>query len=875
MKTCILWIPAIYGLTIIALLTGCPDPQTPPALADNRLDPNTHPTLQQMELFLDPSQTAYSGVVNIDLNIQQATSTFRFHAQEMELTFITLIHNMDTLSVKTTFGPENVVIASTQAKLSPGEYRLKISFQKEFNQQTVGLYRVTYEDNHYLFTMLEAVDARRAFPCWDEPQYKIPWQLTLNIPNEQLAISNTPIASVNTTESGQQIVFKQTKPLPSYLIGIAVGPFDSLPLENLSVPGHIYFVKGKSQLATLAAQSAAPLMEALEDYLNIPYPYEKLDFIAVPEFWPGGMENAAMITFADRIVLLDPEKISQNQKRRLAAVVAHEIAHQWLGDYVTMEWWDDLWLNESFADWMDDKIVRQIYPEYRSDLNAIRNLQKLMDHDAKITTTPIRKEITTSSQIFEDLGMAYGKGTQILNMVEQWVGAENFHEGVYSYLQANAWANATSADLWEHLSHVSGQDVNAVLSSYVTQSSLPLLRFEMVSPKKLRITQERFVNDGVIAPEQQWVLPIDLSYKSNSGEHFQTVLLDKGQLDLSFEEAVEWIIPNRAARGYYRWIVPMEMFQKISLNPISYLNTVERIAFLGNAQALLKAGLLAGDTYLELLTAFASDSEAEVIETVLDNLNPISELFPSDSPNADYAIYIQNSFRPPLLNMGLEQIDSEASEFSGLRLRLMSWLAGPGQDQSIKRHMDSLATAYMENSESVHFAFVSDALAISAREGSLELFQEYQARFETAQSSDERYNFLRALGSFRNPELQDRALAYSIEGPLRTNELTVISNAIRATETGKDKVLVWGMEHYQNLSSRMPAHRTTAFLGYCADGSSINRIKLAQDFIDKSENIAPGSRASLDKIEEGVLDRQRFRSRVIESMEVYLKNHYQ
>ena len=875
MKIRFLWIPAIYGLTLMVILNGCSSPQTSSSLADNRLDPNTHPTFQQIELFLDPSQTTYSGEVNIDLNIKQLTSSFRYHAQEMELTSIMLTHNLDTIPVTTTQGPENIVMARTQTVLSPGEYHLKISFQKDFNQQTVGLYRVAYEGNNYLFTMLEAVDARRAFPCWDEPQYKIPWQLTLNIPNEQLAISNTPIASTRTTASGQQIVFKRTKPLPSYLIGIAVGPFDHLPLENLSVPGSIYFVKGKSHLATLAASSAAPLMDALESYLKIPYPFEKLDFIAVPEFWPGGMENAAMITFADRIVLLDPEKTSQNQKRRLAAVVAHEIAHQWLGDYVTMEWWDDLWLNESFADWMDDKIVRQLYPEYHSELNAIRSLQNLMDRDTKITTTPIRKEITTSSQIFEDLGMAYGKGTQILNMVEQWVGVENFHKGVFSYLQANAWANATSADLWEHLSHVSGQDVNAVLSSYVTQSSLPFLRFEMVNPKKLKITQERFVNDGVIAPEQQWVLPVDLSYKSASGEHFQTVLLDKNQMDLSFEEAVEWIIPNRAARGYYRWIIPMEMFQQISLDPTRYLDTVERIAFLGNAEALLKAGLLAGDTYLELLNSFASDPEAEVVETVLDNLNPISQLFPSDSPNPDYAIYIQNSLKPALLNIGLEQTDGEASALSGLRVRLMSWLAGPGQDQSIKWHMDSLASAYMRNSESVHFDFVSDALAISAHEGNLKLFQDYQARFESAQSSDERYNFLRAMGSFRNPELQDRALAYSIEGPLRTNELTTISNTIRGTEAGKDKVLTWAMENYSVLTDRMPAHSATAFLGNCADGSSSHRIVLAENFINITGNSAPGSRAYLEKIEERVLDRQRLRNRVFGTMEAYLKNQNQ
>lgn len=866
------YVHAAFWISIITiLLSTCSDQTGDGSLALNRLDPNVHPIEQKIELNLDPALAHYSGDVIINLRVVSSTSTFRFHAQSMNLTSILLTQGIDTFSVSTSSGAENIMIASTTPLLEPGDYKLEISFQKEYNRQTVGLYQVEYEDFHYLFTQLEAVDARRAFPCWDEPQYKIPWQLTLNIPEHQLAVSNTPIEARSQTTNGQKITFQQTKPLPSYLIAIAVGPFERVPLNGLSVPGYLYCVRGKRELTGMASNIAAPILQALEDYFKIPYPYEKLDFIAVPEFWPGGMENAGAITYADRIVLLEKDQTSISQRRRLAAVVAHEIAHQWFGDYVTMEWWDDLWLNESFADWMDHKITTSLYPEFRSELNAMRNLQGLMDSDARITTRPIQKQIRYSSEIFEDLGLAYGKGTQILNMVEQWVGPEKFQGGVLSYLNANAWGNAKSTDLWAELSQVSGEDVNGVLTSFVTQSSLPLLKFEPQDENKLHITQERYVNKGVQADPQMWKLPVDFKYRSRKGIQSRTVLLADTKLVIQFDEELEWILPNTDAMGYYRWIVPDYMFETFSTEPTHYLDAVERIAFLGNAEALLKAGYLEGDRYLALLEAFANDPEPDIVESVLNKLNYIAEHVLSDDHDKIFAAFIQSSLKPALREIGLETTETEGESIPALRSRLIRWLASEGQDNQIEAYSDSLAAEYLVNPEAVHHELINTVLVHSARHGDEKLFSEYQIRFETASSSLERQHFLSALGQFSDEMLQDRALDYVINGPLRTNELVIIPNGVRNTEAGKDKVLNWVLANYTTLVSRMPSHYAATMLGYAANGSNSKRIREAHKFIDSSTDLAPGTQGYLRKIEELVLDRERLRKTILPSIERYLE----
>ncbi len=329
-----------------------------------RLGSDVVPTAEAVSLTADPRSDDYSGSVVVDLQVKKATPTFRFHAEDMTLASLKLTKGNKAVDVTHAKGEDGTVLVTAAKPLQPGKYTLSIDFTNKYNRQAVGLYKMTVKDGTpYLFTQFEAIDARRAFPCWDEPGFKIPYELTLNIPEQYDAVSNTTVASESKSGGRKVIRFARTKPLPSYLIAVAVGEFESTPIEGMSVPGRVIAPKGQGRLTKLAAEITPPLLAALEKYFGSKHPFEKVDLIAVPEYWAGAMENPGAITYRDTVLLLDPAVATPAQRQNLIRVTAHELAHMWFGDLVTMEWWDDLWLNESFADWMGDKITDQVHPE--------------------------------------------------------------------------------------------------------------------------------------------------------------------------------------------------------------------------------------------------------------------------------------------------------------------------------------------------------------------------------------------------------------------------------------------------------------------------------------------------------------------------------
>ena len=303
-----------------------------------------------------------------------------------------------------------------------------------------------------------------------------------------------------TTQDGfKTVVFHQTRPLPTYLLAIAAGPLESVPITGLSVPGRVYTIKGQSRMAATAVETTPPILAALEKFFGRSYPYAKLDLIAVPEFWPGAMENAGAVTYRDRFLLIDPETASVGEKAFLVYVTAHELSHMWFGDLVTMAWWDDLWLNESFATWLGEKVTADLYPQYDTDIDAVLTAQRVMRVDARPSTKPIRRPVNSVEDIMEDLGLAYDKGKVILGMVEQWVGPVAFREGVVQYVKAHEWGSATGEDLWNALTEASGTNVEPVLASFLDQAGYPMIDVADTDGG-LIVSQRRFLNYGVDAP---------------------------------------------------------------------------------------------------------------------------------------------------------------------------------------------------------------------------------------------------------------------------------------------------------------------------------------------------------------------------------------
>jgi len=834
-----------------------------------RLDPNVAPTFQAIELNLDAQKTEYSGSVRIELQVKESTTTFRFHAEEMNLTRLELRDQKGPVDLVFGSGDNGLIYVTTKNKLSLGSYSLEIDFNKDYNTKAIGLYRMEQDGTGYLFTQFEAVDARKAFPCWDEPIYKSPFQMTIHIPEGQEAVTNTPIATEDVSSTMKTLVFHKTKPLPTYLLAIAAGPLESVPMSGLSIPGRVYTIRGQKHLATLAAEITAPILTALEKYFDSSYPYAKLDFIAIPEYWPGAMENPGAVTYVDRILLIDKEAATVSQKRRLAYVTAHELAHMWFGDLVTMAWWDDLWLNESFADWLGEKVAHDLFPDYKIDIDEIQDLQGQLRRDARPSTRPIKRTVVSASDIMEDLGLAYGKGKKVLGMVEQWIGTVNFRKGVLNYIEKHSWGNATADDLWNALSDASGKNVQAVLSSYLEQSGYPMVEVKAHPNGVLKISQRRFLNYGVEAPAQKWSVPLRLKYSDGETTETVSILLDKESKTVELNKNLKWVMPDAGAFGYYRWTVPNDMLFYLAENAEQLLTERERVAFLGNTSALLDAGVIGGDAFLTSINGFAKSTDPGIISTLLSDLKKLKNAFVPEELRNQFAYYVRKTLRPALDHFGMQPRENEDSAISLLRPSLISWLGREGQDREVSDYAKSLAKSYMADPKSIDPSLAGVALRIAAIEGDDEDFQAYKKKFENAQVPADRGRYLSGLGTFANKKLQDEALKYTLEGPLRTNEIFNIPRTIGRSGNNKDYIYEWMTTNYENITSRLPKE-FVAFMPFYAGGCSEERLEKAKVFFSDPEHNVEGTDKNLAKVTDQVTDCVNLRNREEAAVSKYL-----
>jgi len=478
-------------LALTAFLAGIASAAAPARADVGRLPTDIVPTFEAIRLDLDADKMDYSGAVRVELKVLKATKTIQFHAQEMKLGKIVLIGKGGPRELTPQEGVDGLVTATAAAEIAPGPYTLDVSFSNEFDQRATSLYRLVTNGHAYTFTQFEAVDARLAFPCWDEPAFKFPYQITVVVPKAHEAVSNTPIERQSVKDGMKTVVFRRTKPLPSYLLAIATGPLEFVPIPGMSIPGRVVVPQGSAALAQVAVTMTPPLVAALEKYFGRRYPYEKLDLIAVPEFSPGAMENPGAITYGDRFLLFDPKTMSTSQRRTFAYFTAHEVAHMWFGDLVTMKWWDDLWLNESFADWIGIKIAGEVYPNLQVDADALEGVQQAMNMDAQLATRVIRQPIESMSNLLQSADpLTYKKGNATLGMFERWVGPATFRKGVLAYLKEHEWGNATANDLWDALSKAAGRDLHGPMSTFLDQPGVPIVSAEVMKDSRVRLAQK-------------------------------------------------------------------------------------------------------------------------------------------------------------------------------------------------------------------------------------------------------------------------------------------------------------------------------------------------------------------------------------------------
>ena len=837
-----------------------------------RMTKLARPIEQSIWLKLDPAQEGFEGRVKIELELLKAGKLIQFSGREYTIDSAAVSGTADC-DLTTTMGAQGVVTATCSEELPAGRYALEIVYHAPFNRQSAGLYKTIAGGDPYLFTQFEMSDARRAFPVFDEPEYKIPFTVTISVPDGLKVYANTPETAQSSKDGWTTREFAPTPPLPSYLLAIAAGPLEEISVPGLSVPGRIITTRGKSGQAAYTAQQMPRILEALEKYFGRPYPYAKLDSVAVPEFSFGAMENVGLITYREELLLLDPKHASLEQKRSSLTVMAHEIAHQWYGNLVTMRWWDDLWLNEAFATWMGEKIIAELYPEL--DLQLTLQQNNAMPTDALVTTKPIRKPIRSEADVFDGIGLAYSKGGAVLGMVEQWIGKDVFKDGIRTYLKTHEFGNAQASDLWGALGKAANKDLAKVLRGFLEQSSFPLLDVKL-SGKTLTISQRRFVYPGAKAPEQRWTLPVNVSYGEGKRRRDTSVLLDKPSTTIELEFEPDWVYPDTDAKGYYRFALSDDLLaQSLPHFNAKTLNVRERLAFVAGSNALFLADKLEAAAYLQILAPFLDDPHPRVVSSALGYLTDLREPLVDKALQPAWSRYLAATTQPAVRRHGLVSRPDDAAGMNGLRSRLIRLAGLEARDDKIIKESRRQAELFLTDPAQTDSGLIGAQLDVAAFHGDRALYAKMVETFESTTKPDVRSHSLAALGMFADAKLQSATLDYLLSDHITASDVGDVLPGLLYTEVRAARTREWVYQNYDKLTKKLPPYVVPFMPELLGGGCELSVLKAAEAFFQPRLADTPAYTRTLEKTADSVRQCADLRARESKALAAYLKRSAQ
>ena len=852
-------VPAVFAVPAPARTpTPAPAPE-PPKL---RLPTGAAPAGYAAELSIDPGKDAFHGSVSIDLRLKERTSLLWLNATALQVTKAFAVVSDRTVAVRAVPGGDDFVGFAFARPVGPGEVVLKIDYTGTLDRSsTQGLFREKDGEDWYAFSMFEATDARRAFPCFDEPAYKVPWQLTLRIPAGTTAVSNTPIESESAGADGTRVVrFQKTKPLPSYLVALGVGPFDYLDAgtagsKNTKI--RIVTPRGKASQGRYAAQTTKPLLERLEAYFGIPYPYEKLDHLAVPQAVTfGAEENAGLISWNERALIAPPAEETVAFQRRQASYNAHEMAHQWFGDLVTMEWWDDVWLNESFATWMADKMLIEWKPEWGVAVDRVVNRSTIMYNDTLVSARKIRQEIETASDIdnaFDQI--SYAKGGAVITMFEAWIGPPKFQTGVHDYLVAHAYGNATERDFLSAVEAASRPGVAAAFSTFLDQAGVPVVEVGLEctgSEPRLALSQKRLLPLGSKGTGTElWQIPVCSRGGADGKDGRSCTLLTvaTGAAPAPTAACPAWLLANDGEAGYYRALYRGDLLAKL-LAADARLTEAELVGVLRDVNALAAAGAMPVADALALVPRFGTAPSRQTVTAAMKIASDVgSHLVPEDlRPN--YARFVSKTFGARARSLGFVAKSGESEDTKLLRTDLVRFVAEEGDEPDLQAEAKRLALSWLDDHSAVPAETAGIVLEAAATHGDRALFDRFREAAKSETSRRDEIRLLKALGTFQDPVLVPEALAFFLTPAIDSREAYEILFGTQRWESSRQITWNFVRAHYDAVVARLP-REILGFLpvvgaGFCDAG---HRREVAEFFQERAPTLPGGPRILAQALE--------------------------
>ncbi len=801
--------------------------RAPPPREDGRLPGGVKPLAYDLALRVDPNATRFSGQARISLALARPTDVIVLHGRGLEVSSA-VVQSGERVSVASVTsrdaahaeGRGEELVLGFGELLPRGRVVLELTYSAPLSETLDGLYRVEDAGKRFLFTQLQPTDARRVLPCFDEPAFKVPFSLRITAPEADAVFANTAEQSASRVEPGWvEHRFVPTPPMPTYLLAFAVGPLEVYEGPAAPVPIRVITVPGKSQLGRAAAAAASEHLALLTEYFGVPYPYGKLDLLAVPNFGPGAMENVGLVTFREEIVLHDAERASTRDRRLMAQVVAHELAHMWFGDLVTLAWWDDLWLNEAFANWLARKVLDTWDPGLGAGTDLLRGKHWVMGLDWMQSARSVRQPVRTSSEAHEAFdGITYAKGESVLAMLEHWVGPEPFRRGVREYVSAHAWGSATSADLFRALERASGLPVGEVATGFVTQTGVPRVDVEQLDcapglPPRVLLSQHEARPIGAGVPRGKaakgWKTPVCLRYPTDEapvspdaseGAHTRVqcelVGVDPREVSLDRLGCPRWLHPNAGEAGYYRFHMRPRHLHDLA-RFAGELSATERAGLLVNTWALVQSGGLTADRYLELVGEYSLGDERVVWDQLLDALVALDRVV-GEPARPGYARFVREQLAPLVERLSWEASPSEPAEERLLRQRAIEQLAWLGEDAPARARLAVLASQWLADPTSVDPDLAVAALRVTARGGEPALFARLRDALGAAETPQQRITALMGLAAVVEPMRVREALGLWEDGTVKQQDLHYLLVPLATDRRTASATYAW-------LRERLPA----------------------------------------------------------------------
>jgi aminopeptidase N/puromycin-sensitive aminopeptidase len=841
---------------------------TPTANAQ-RLPANVHPEHYSLLLTPDLLTATFRGEETIDVSLDAPSKTITLNAAEITFGEVKAYVLPVTAYSYGKLGSQPIALTALEADKHPqtatvtldaikqqatftfptelpaGKVTLAIRYTGILNNKLRGFYLSKTKLRNYAVTQFEATDARRAFPSFDEPALKATFDIALTVDTADTVISNTnlisdkpgPIAGKHTLR------FATTPKMSTYLVAFLVGDFKCTQGKSDGVPIRACSTPDKVELTKFALESAKYILHYYDAYFGIKYPMPKLDMVALPDFEAGAMENFGCITYRETDLLTDIKTGDIPSKKRVAVVVAHEMAHQWFGDMVTMQWWDNLWLNEGFATWMETKPVAIWHPEWNFNQDDAQSLDETLNLDAQKTTRTIRATANTPDEIDEMFdGIAYGKAGAVIGMVENYLGKEVFRQGVHNYLQAHLYANATAEDFWNAQTANAHLPVDKIMSSFVTQPGVPLLTLNERQATGIPVTQSRFFLSPTFKdpshninqnPGQQWTMPVCLKTNQTAAAPICRVLTpQETTIPVPMDIAIPLLYVNADGKGYYRTLYTPTQYKAIVDKAESTLTPPEKISLLSDRWALVRSGQGKVGDYLDLVLALKQDPNAAVLDTAHQQMLKIVDDIATDEDRAKLDAVVRNQFGPVYTALS-SPAKGESFDHQQLRGTLFEML-GEAHDPAVLEQAQQLSArvfATENKKDKTLDATLSDAaVLVSASNGDAALYDKLLAVSRNSPDPGEKSDALRTLARFRDPALIQRTLDYVVSGEVRNQDSGAVLVVLLRHNQTRDQTWQYLRKNWDKVHAQLTVSSGVEVVAATGNFCSVQRRDEVNDF---------------------------------------------